>query len=985
MKKFIITFFLVLCTLPVMAENWILFRADAVERAINTIVTETRRTATASEYEKQMDKDTGKISVSGMFKVCAVAGFNINEPNGYEDCRRFVDFIAEASGFGSNSPTQQSCAAVFGGIWTITPDGKTYQCVGKDGHLLKHSASCRNGNGECVKVFNSLQTQVPVAKEFIYAYGKQKGVQLTCSNEPVKIYKVGSDYIKCSAGGIAYEFAFDDLNQDPNSTAVESENAAMCKMFGGKIVKTDDKYDEKIWQSCDVSQDVCVGPLHDLAIKIGHDVMYQGYCRLSRTVKKSSIIGLNTLPGVDSRKFYNIGAQVRVDIAKAQVEEYLHDIFPNEDYIHCNSWIKTLEDPTKLNPEYVMTCTVGHQQVDFLFHDLTEGMDYKAKSGAAAMDCVIVGGVHAGKQCRGLNEAECKAISDQVSGGTTWDVKAGQCVLNDARVASQIDNGIMIAGGVIITVGTLGFVGAPAAATLVAVGGSVAFDATFLGLERWQEINPHHRALQFMSDAKGCADNDCAYNVVKSHFARLNEIFDDLNTDEMDLVLAEMERLGEYLSDEELASAMNDSELRGEDKVLNASSWLLLAAGVFAIPEQAIARMAAKAPKLVAKLERVIPKLRYIKYLDDDLEKVLKTLFDGKYELVHVNSQYSGLKGDYWGIIVHSYSDGHAVANDLRRRGYHVASNIDADSNAFVAVSKDNIFEPWNNSETNWLIRTNISNMFVGYDFKMIDNSGGFYISSPKTSTYADGLANYMNQNPDVLALAIPIEGRSDGAKVVVSILRKDVEKLGYSILSDGTVETVAMKVDNNQFLKNLSYWRDKPIIKIGNTHGYIADVGYNSDRAIVIVSIGEKRIPFYVSSGAAGKIDVPTGKWEVFWGIGPDPEGWFNKGYVEQINNHYGSTELRDIAKALDDKLGDPRNNVHMMESYARQLYGGKGWVGGVDYREQDLKYLDRTAINERLVYPPQNSDDLGIWAVEGNSQDIGNYLKGLNWPSYY
>lgn len=885
MKKFIITFFLVLCTLPVMAENWILFRADAVERAINTIVTETRRTATASEYEKQMDKDTGKISVSGMFKVCAVAGFNINNPNGYEDCRRFVDFIAEASGFGSNSPTQQSCAAVFGGIWTITPDGKTYQCVGKDGHLLKHSASCRNGNGECVKVFNSLQTQVPVAKEFIYAYGKQKGVQLTCSNEPVKIYKVGSDYIKCSAGGIAYEFAFDDLNQDPGSTAVESENAAMCKMFGGKIVKTDDKYNEKIWQSCDVSQDVCVGPLHDLAIEIGHDVMYQGYCRLSRTVKKSSIIGLNTLPGVDSRKFYNIGAQVRVDIAQAQVEEYLRDIFPNEDYIHCKSWIKTLEDPTKLNPEYVMTCTVGHQQVDFLFHDLTEGMDYKAKSGAAAMDCVIVGGVHAGKQCRGLNEAECKAISDQVSGGTTWDVKAGQCVLNDARVASQIDNGIMIAGGVIITVGTLGIAGAATAATLVAVGGSVAFDAAFLGLERWQEINPHHRALQFMADAKGCADNDCAYNVVKSHFARLNEIFDNLNTDEMDLVLAEMERLGEYLSDEELASAMNDSELQGEDKVLNASSWLLMAAGVFAIPEQAIARMAAKAPKLVAKLKRVIPRL----------SKLTKS----------------------------------------------------------------------------------IDSMFPGHN-KIKDTK--FYISSRTTEADADILANYMkNYDPDVLARAIPIEGRMGGDKVVVSILRKDVEKLGYSILPDGTVAT---KIDNN-FLENLSYWRDKPIIQIGNTPGYIADVGYNSGRAIVIVSIGKVKIPFYVSSGAAGKIDVPTGKWEVFWGIGPDD--WFNKGDVNIINNHYGSEELYYIAKALDDTLGDPRNNVHMMESYARELYGGTGWVGGVDYRAQDLGYMAPETINDVLFYKPQS---YGTWAaaeaIKNNTQVIGDYLKRIRWSSY-
>ena len=180
MKKTLIAFLCTFIALTAVADNYIKFKASAIEDTINTMVPETHRGAAADEYQKQMDSTTGKISVLGIYKVCAAAGFDINNTNGYNSCRLFINTIAEKSGFGSGSATQQNCRTKFNGIWALSPDGKQYQCVGKDGHKLVYHASCDGADGDCIRDFSSLQTQEPNAREFIQAYGQQKKLQFTC-------------------------------------------------------------------------------------------------------------------------------------------------------------------------------------------------------------------------------------------------------------------------------------------------------------------------------------------------------------------------------------------------------------------------------------------------------------------------------------------------------------------------------------------------------------------------------------------------------------------------------------------------------------------------------------------------------------------------------------------------------------------------------------------------------------------------------------
>lgn len=81
------------------------------------------------------------------------------------------------------------------------------------------------------------------------------------------------------------------------------------------------------------------------------------------------------------------------------------------------------------------------------------------------------------------------------------------------------------------------------------------------------------------------------------------------------------------------------------------------------------------------------------------------------------------------------------------------------------------------------------------------------------------------------------------------------------------------------------------------------------SGRKIVMRDVNGVQVPFYLSSGQAGKKNVAAGKWYPILGIGAD--GWINKGSQDEINNYYGSPELRDAAQELDATIGDIRNDT--------------------------------------------------------------------------
>lgn len=135
------------------------------------------------------------------------------------------------------------------------------------------------------------------------------------------------------------------------------------------------------------------------------------------------------------------------------------------------------------------------------------------------------------------------------------------------------------------------------------------------------------------------------------------------------------------------------------------------------------------------------------------------------------------------------------------------------------------------------------------------------------------------------------------------------------------------------------------PITKVRGYDVFLEDIpgangkiGQISGRPIVVVNVNGKKIPFYISTGSAGngvnKLSVPSGKWEAIFGIEKRTDGagnfvgsgWFNKGSLSQIENHYGSKELKQIAEALDEKIGDVRDTKLVNTSARRADNGGIG-----------------------------------------------------------
>jgi len=79
--------------------------------------------------------------------------------------------------------------------------------------------------------------------------------------------------------------------------------------------------------------------------------------------------------------------------------------------------------------------------------------------------------------------------------------------------------------------------------------------------------------------------------------------------------------------------------------------------------------------------------------------------------------------------------------------------------------------------------------------------------------------------------------------------------------------------------------------------------------RVVVVKEVNGVKVPFYISTGSGGKKNVPTGQWYPYFGNGPD--GWFNKGSEEDINNFYNSPELKAAADELNTTIGDIRSQM--------------------------------------------------------------------------
>ena len=95
--------------------------------------------------------------------------------------------------------------------------------------------------------------------------------------------------------------------------------------------------------------------------------------------------------------------------------------------------------------------------------------------------------------------------------------------------------------------------------------------------------------------------------------------------------------------------------------------------------------------------------------------------------------------------------------------------------------------------------------------------------------------------------------------------------------------------------------------IPLAGEQSKIVDYG---GRKIVMADVNGVQVPFYLSTGEAGKKNVEAGKWYPIFGIGE--RGWLNKGTQKEINDFYGSPELKAVAEQLNSQIGDIREASH-------------------------------------------------------------------------
>lgn len=154
------------------------------------------------------------------------------------------------------------------------------------------------------------------------------------------------------------------------------------------------------------------------------------------------------------------------------------------------------------------------------------------------------------------------------------------------------------------------------------------------------------------------------------------------------------------------------------------------------------------------------------------------------------------------------------------------------------------------------------------------------------------------------------------------------------------------------------------PFVNIKDETGTNNIVNFNK-RHIVLVNINGFHLPFYKSTGEAGKKNVPPGHWYPIFGI--SQYGWLNKGTEEQIANYYDSPVFRAISEKLDELMGtDPTQN---------QIFGP--WY--MSDKDEDVSTLPQIQFINQDMNPVNNKTSITIDTVEQNIADAKKMAEGM------
>ena len=543
---------------------------------------------------------------------------------------------------------------------------------------------------------------------FAIEYAKKQGHDVWCSSE------IKDNIVNCTTldNKHFYSVKFNGTNNTNDSTIEKNLVKGICALFDSKYAIGTFRHQCKL--NCGSGTEARK-VIQKFGLNVHDGYTTENHCEIYQPTYSANEI--KKYPGYEymSNTFKSVQTVLDsqlIDVLKEYVKLQGIDVQSFECDYSPKKYSEQMSNGMPTSFDDMLSCKINGIDTDFIFDDLFESKEYERRAGAAALQCILSNGQYGtDRMCRGLTRAQCDEANNKVPGGTRWDEAAELCVLNRADSARKIGNTIQITGGVVLTAGITFATGGGAMIALVAGAGSVAFDAAFIGLERLQILEPASRARAFAEQAQKCEipidskypscsteQVNCAWRAVNDNFARLDEILENLNPDQLSLVSDLMENVTDCLDKDSLSSAVQMSTPNAWDKALNKANAFLLVAGIFISPENTITKWATKAPKIATILRRCTV-----------VDRVSDTLGGARYLRIYVDNLDS--------------SDINRLVNEFKQKGLHVSSNMEKSGRQFIGVADNDIFAPWRGLKSNWLnygsslaeLRTKASKSFDTY------------------------------------------------------------------------------------------------------------------------------------------------------------------------------------------------------------------------------------------------------------------------------
>lgn len=170
------------------------------------------------------------------------------------------------------------------------------------------------------------------------------------------------------------------------------------------------------------------------------------------------------------------------------------------------------------------------------------------------------------------------------------------------------------------------------------------------------------------------------------------------------------------------------------------------------------------------------------------------------------------------------------------------------------------------------------------------------------------------------------------------------------------------------QFSGNIGRYRVF-LEKLPTADGGVSELVNIDGRAVAVVNVNGHRIPFYVSSGQAGKdaLGIPSGKWYPIAGIGD--QGWFNK---MPDMNHNPVRELDDIVDRLERSLNAQQLKKYGLNGFVPESGSGVNRIINSEFKNGVVPKLEYNAVTGKYYMDPKYRP-----LFDANIQHINDIFK--------